>query len=495
MIENKPTLTGILLHISSLPSGDLGADAYRFVDFLQAHGFNVWQTLPLNMPHADGSPYQCLSAHAGNPAFISTDLLLTWLLESGVVSESALWQQSAQLSENQESKTQHLLQKALDAIQTSTEQSALVAFENYCSAQAFWLDDFALFILLRNQFEASSWADWPQAFKFRNPDVLMEIAKEHVQALQEIKFAQFVFFQQWQALKAYANQRKIQMFGDIPIFVAFDSADVWAHREQFKLDEQGHMTVVAGVPPDYFSATGQRWGNPHYSWEYMEQEGFTWWQDRIKTQHLLFDMIRVDHFRGLQAAWEIPASEQTAMHGEWQLAPGKALLTAIYKSFPDIELIAEDLGIITDEVNALREEFGLPGMKILQFAFDGSPDNPYLPEQIAHNSVVYTGTHDNDTSLGWYLALSDEQREVFHRYLGDAAPVMPDKLIQLALSVNARMVIMPMQDILKLDSLHRMNIPGTIDGNWCWRFSWNDLEKMDLTKLDYWVSKRNKLIL
>lgn len=493
MLEHKPSLTGVLLHPSSLPSGDFGLDAYRFVDFLQAHGFNIWQTLPLNMPHADGSPYQCLSAHAGNPAFINTDLLIKWLVECGAVSDPVLWQQSEQLAINEESNKQRLLQRALETLQTSKVNVAIAAFEQFCRVQAFWLDDFALFILLRQQFSACSWSDWPSALKFRDAEALKRMTQQHAKALQEIKFAQFVFFQQWQVLKAYANQRNIQIFGDIPIFVAYDSADVWAHREQFKLDEHGHMTVVAGVPPDYFSATGQRWGNPHYCWERMERDGFGWWLDRIKTQHLLFDLIRVDHFRGLQAAWEIPATEQTAIHGEWQPAPGQALLSAINQAFPDIELIAEDLGIITDEVNALREEFGLPGMKILQFAFDGSPENPYLPERISYNSVVYTGTHDNDTTLGWYSALTNEQREVFHRYVDNTSPTMPDTLIQIALSVDARMVILPMQDILKLDGKHRMNTPGTIEGNWRWRFSWQAVEEIDLTGLDSWILQRNIL--
>lgn len=493
MLEHNPSLTGVLLHPSSLPSGDFGLDAYRFVDFLQAHGFNIWQTLPLNMTHADGSPYQCLSAHAGNPNFINIDLLIKWLVECGAVSDPVLWQQSEQLVINDESNKQHLLQRALETLQTSKANVAIAAFEQFCHVQAFWLDDFALFILLRQQFSACSWSDWPSALKFRDAEALKKMTQKHAKALQEIKFAQFVFFQQWQVLKAYANQRNIQIFGDIPIFVAYDSADVWAHREQFKLDEHGHMTVVAGVPPDYFSATGQRWGNPHYSWEHMERDGFGWWLDRIKTQHLLFDLIRVDHFRGLQAAWEIPATEQTAIHGEWQPAPGQALLSAINQAFPDIELIAEDLGIITDEVNALREEFGLPGMKILQFAFDGSPENPYLPERISYNSVVYTGTHDNDTTLGWYSALTNEQREVFHRYVDNTSPTMPDTLIQIALSVDARMVILPMQDILKLDGKHRMNTPGTIEGNWRWRFSWQVVEEIDFTELDGWISQRNIL--
>jgi 4-alpha-glucanotransferase len=265
------------------------------------------------------------------------------------------------------------------------------------------------------------------------------------------------------------------MFGDIPIFVAYDSADVWAHPRLFKLDARCNMKVVAGVPPDYFSETGQRWGNPHYNWREMQKEGYKWWLDRMATQNRLFDMVRIDHFRGFQAAWEIPANEETAVKGKWALAPGGTLLSVIKKRFPRIRLVAEDLGIITPPVNALRTKFNLPGMKILQFAFGGGDDNYYLPSNIEENSVVYTGTHDNDTTLGWYNTLDQYAKQHLHAVLNNDAPNMPNELVKMALATKANLAIIPMQDVLELDGANRMNTPGTMGNNWKWRFDWSQL--------------------
>ena len=273
------------------------------------------------------------------------------------------------------------------------------------------------------------------------------------------------------------------MFGDIPIFVAYDSADVWAHPHLFKLDSNKNMQVVAGVPPDYFSASGQRWGNPHYNWSEMQYDGFKWWLERIRTQQRMFDLLRIDHFRGLQAAWEIPAAEETAINGAWVLAPGAELLDAITARFPDMQLIAEDLGTITDEVNALREQFSLPSMKILQFAFGGGDDNPYLPHNIEANSVAYTGTHDNDTTLGWYQQLDGRTRDHVITILNVAEPAMPQAFIELAMASNANIAIIPMQDILRLDAEHRMNTPGTTDKNWQWHFDWAQLMQIDTAEI------------
>jgi len=299
-----------------------------------------------------------------------------------------------------------------------------------------------------------------------------------------IKFTQFVFFTQWMALKKYANEKNIKMFGDIPIFVAYDSADVWSHPYLFKLDAEQNMTVVAGVPPDYFSATGQRWGNPHYNWEAMAKKKFSWWVARMTTQGELFDIVRIDHFRGLEAAWEIPVNEDTAINGEWVAAPGDALLAAIRAALPNLDLVAEDLGIITDEVEALRKKYNLPGMKILHFAFSGESNNPYLPHNIEPDSVVYTGTHDNDTTVGWHSAMDDNQLQHVHAHLRDhndqdlwqdQEQNILNALIEMAMKSKANLAIIPMQDILALDTTHRMNIPGTATGNWHWRFSWQQL--------------------
>lgn len=460
---------GVLLHISSLPSGDLGADAYHFVDFLATTGVAVWQTLPINMPHADNSPYQCLSAHAGNPAFINIEKLLE----------------------------QHLI--ALQDISQTREVIFQLAYNNamqradlrndyhaFCEQHQSWLDDFAMYLVIRNQCNGQGWFDWPKSLKHRASNTLKKLSTEHAEALNLIKFTQFLFFSQWSALKTYANLHGVKLFGDIPIFVAYDSADVWAKPHLFKLDADMHMTVVAGVPPDYFSATGQRWGNPHYQWDEMAKDDFAWWVDRLHTQSELFDLVRIDHFRGLQAAWEIPAQEETAIAGNWVIAPGEALLAAIYRQLPNIHLVAEDLGIITQEVDALRLKFCLPGMKILQFAFGGDEHNPYLPEHIDINSVVYTGTHDNDTTLGWYKQAEPHVIAHLHQYLHNDSPEMPKALMALVMNTNGYLAIIPMQDVMGLDSDCRMNTPGTIENNWSWRFDWHQLtmaHMLDLQQL------------
>jgi 4-alpha-glucanotransferase len=467
---------GVLLHISSLPSdyytGDLGAEAYRFVDFLHEIGATVWQTLPINMTHADKSPYQCLSAHAGNPDFISLEALQS----QGLLKKEDL---SGLITDKKQ-----LLTKAYSAFAEQSDTQEFMDFMNFCDKQVDWLHDFALFLALRKKFNQAGWDTWPEAYKKRDIPTLRNAREELAQEIAVIKFTQFVFFRQWMALKKYANQKNIEMFGDIPIFVAYDSADVWSHPYLFKLDADQKMTVVAGVPPDYFSATGQRWGNPHYNWEAMAKKKFSWWVARMTTQSELFDIVRIDHFRGLEAAWEIPANEDTAINGEWVPAPGDALLAAIRKALPNLDLVAEDLGIITDEVDALRKKYHLPGMKILHFAFSGESDNPYLPHNIEPDSVVYTGTHDNDTTVGWHSAMDERQLEHVHAHLRehhdqdlwqDLTPNILNALIEMAMKSKANLAIIPMQDILALDTTHRMNTPGTASGNWHWRFNWQQL--------------------
>jgi 4-alpha-glucanotransferase len=485
---------GVLLHISSLPSGDFGDDAFRFVDFLAETGASVWQTLPLNMPHDDGSPYQCLSAHAGNPAFISLNALVH---EHLLTKHDLIQQDSAESGANRK----ELLALAYLRYKEGKNAKLQKEFTLFCQENISWLGDFALFLVLREKFKHISWNTWPLAYKNKQPVLIKKLKLRYAHEIAVIKFTQFIFFKQWLALKAYANKKGVAMFGDIPIFVAFDSADVWGQPYAFKLDANRNTEVVAGVPPDYFSVTGQRWGNPHYNWPAMQANGFKWWLGRIRTQQCMFDLLRIDHFRGLQAAWEIPASEETAINGAWVEAPGDALLNAVVKRFPNMHLVAEDLGIITDEVDALREKYNLPGMKILQFAFGGDADNPYLPENIDENSVVYTGTHDNDTTLGWYQSLDDGAKAHLHTLLENEAPNMPQALVKLALSTKANLAIIPMQDILGLDGAHRMNIPGTMGGNWQWRFDWDAFESLDKTSIknaikssgraNKWVCKTN----
>lgn len=479
---------GILLHITSLPGsgdvGDLGEEAFNFINFLHDVGVSVWQTLPLVITHSDRSPYQSLSAHACNPDLIN----INWLYRQG-------WLDFTDISPGHPDNTKckkALLAKAYPRFIKLAKSADKKSFAEFCQLKSFWLDDFALFMALREEYQEQSWNIWPQALKDREAKALKDARVRLNKQIDTVKFEQYVFYRQWFELKDYAAQLGILMFGDIPIFVSYDSADVWAHRDAFKLDENCEMTVVAGVPPDYFSETGQRWGNPHFNWQYLKDTGFTWWLDRLRTQLELFDILRIDHFRGLEAAWEIPSYEVTAIHGEWVKAPGKELLSAIAAIFGAIPLIAEDLGIITKEVEELRDEFHLPGMKILHFAFGDDANNPYLPNNYTPNCVVYTGTHDNDTTIGWWETLNDDDRRKIYDYLGNPQDPMPYALIHAALGSVANLAVIPMQDVLELSTECRMNTPGTTEGNWLWRFDWDQVTSENTEKLRHQVKLFNR---
>jgi 4-alpha-glucanotransferase len=480
---------GILLHITSLPgpgySGDLGKEAYQFIDFLNYCGVTLWQTLPLGMTHADHSPYQSLSAHAGNPELISIE----WIINHSWVNRESLF---ALASNIYDIPRDTFFTMALSGFEQHASNQDKHDFEQFCKTKAYWLDDFALFLALRVEFNQQSWKEWPEHLKNRNTKALQEAQRRLKKDIRITQFQQYIFFRQWHELKNYAQSKGVLLFGDIPIFVSYDSADVWANREVFKLNEKGEMTVVAGVPPDYFSATGQRWGNPHFNWSFLKKSGFHWWLERLLTQLELFDILRIDHFRGLEAAWEIPADEETAINGNWVKAPGKALLSAIKKRFGKIPLVAEDLGIITPEVEEIRDQFQLPGMKILQFAFGDGSDNPYLPSNYITNCVAYTGTHDNDTTLGWSEQLNDEQRHKIYDYLGHPQLPIHCALIHAALGSVANLAIIPMQDVLELNSQHRMNTPGTTEGNWTWRFHWYQVTPERTEKLKHLIQLFNR---
>jgi 4-alpha-glucanotransferase len=452
---------GVLLHITSLPGsgelGTLGRDAYRFVDFLAAAGQRVWQMLPMVPTHSDLSPYQGLSAYAGNSRLIDLSLLVEWgwLAPAMVVAD-----RPAAISA---------------AYQRMSSDRALIAeFEQFRHTEGGWLHDYALFHLLRERFGHTCWNQWPLSLRQREPAVIARMRQKEEESLRRIEFEQFCFFRQWQALRRYANQHNVQLFGDMPIFVSLDSSDVWANQHLFRLTAEGAPDVVAGVPPDYFSATGQRWGNPLYAWPAHVAEGYRWWIDRFRHLFQLYDLVRVDHFRGFAACWVIPASEPTAMNGHWEAVPGDQLFGLLRESFNPLPIVAEDLGIITEDVTALRLKYGLPGMKILQFAFDSGDDNPYLPQHHESLSLVYTGTHDNDTTLGWWQGQSEAQRARVREYLLPSCQApMPWPLIDLAYRSMANLVIIPLQDLLGLDGSHRMNLPGTVEGNWRWRFDWS----------------------
>ncbi|KOR33480.1 4-alpha-glucanotransferase [Achromatium sp. WMS3] len=457
---------GILLHLSSLPGqeacGTLGQEAYNFIDFLANIGCSVWQMLPIGPTVLHSSPYQLSSIHAGNPIFID----LKWLQQRGWL---PLKPPISAISDIH--KHDFIAQSRLEFIKHANSQDHNL-YEQFINKQAYWLDDYVLFQALHLEFD-TPWWEWSQPIRNREPQALAEAQTKYVNLIATLKYEQFIFALQWLNLKKYANQKGILLFGDMPIFVAQDSAEVWAQPKIFDLDARGLPKVVAGVPPDYFSATGQRWGNPLYNWERMQEDNFTFWMQRMRTQLDLFDIIRIDHFRGLESYWAIPATEVNAVKGNWLPAPGDALFTELQNVFGTLPLVAEDLGIITPAVNALRQRYALPGMKVLQFAFYGDATNPYLPFNHTVDSVVYTGTHDNDTSLGWYQQLDTHTKNYVDEFLGVPQESMPWPLIRTALGSVARLAIIPMQDILALDSQHRMNTPGTVGGNWSWRFQWD----------------------
>ena len=453
---------GILLHPTSLPSGDLGANAFRFVEFLAEAGFGVWQTLPLGPTHTDLSPYHCLSAHAGNPQLVSPVSLVEW---GWLTPEEAAT-----------GDARARLMAAWRGFRDRAEAEAHAAFEAFRDAARAWLEDYALFEVLRKGTGGGPWWEWPAPLRDREPRALAATRARLGEDLDRVRFEQFVFDRQWRALREHAAAHGIRLFGDMPIFVAHDSAEVWAHREYFQLDARGQPRTVAGVPPDYFSETGQRWGNPLYDWPRLQADGFGWWRARLATELSRFDLVRVDHFRGFEACWEIPAADDTAVNGRWVEVPGAALFDALRTRFGRLPLVAEDLGYITPAVYALRRRYGFPGMGVLQFAFDGGADNPYLPHHLAPDTVIYTGTHDNDTTLAWFQALSAEKQARILEYLGSPAEPMPQPLVRAALASVARLAVIPMQDALALGPGQRMNTPGTTEGNWRWRFRWEQIE-------------------
>jgi len=476
---------GLLLHPTSFPGeadhGDIGHQAYRFIEFLNTNGFKVWQMLPLGPTHDDKSPYQCLSSHAGNPLLISLD----WLVDRA-------WLDKSKINIIEDDKNYRLacLQQAAHYFHEKNDSAWKEKINKFTNDNAYWLDDFVLFMALKSRYMNQPWYEWPEALRHREKNALAEAREELEAIIKQNVFEQFVFFTQWQEIREYARRYNVEMFGDVPIFVAKDSADVWAKRENFLMDKDGCMDVVAGVPPDAFSETGQRWGNPLFDWEYMQASGFAWWKERFKTQLSLFDMVRLDHFRGLEACWQIPEKEETAKNGKWVEVPGREMLRELFATIEHLPLVAEDLGVITDPVIKLKNDFNLPGMKVLQFAFDGNNANPHLPHCHEPGDVVYTGTHDNDTSLGWYRDDSNYNSRYFEDYTGqkystDKKAVL--ELIRLAFSSVSYLSIIPMQDILMLDSSARMNMPGTVGDNWKWRFKWNQLRQEIIDEVLYFM--------
>jgi len=469
-----PRSSGILLHPTSLPGrwgiGELGTEAFKFIDFLSGAGQSLWQILPLGPTGYGDSPYQCFSAFAGNPLLVSLDRLVKdGLLTERDLGTPDLPQDHVDYGAVIEFKLP-LLQLSFERLQRGVSSAHVTALSEFCAAQAGWLDDYALFMAIKQEHGGASWDLWKRDIATRQPEALERWRRALARQVTLQKYLQYLFFSQWHQVKAYANERGIRIVGDAPIFVAYDSADVWANARLFHLDEQGRPTVVAGVPPDYFSATGQRWGNPLYRWDRMAETGYAWWIDRVKMTLGAVDMVRLDHFRGFEAYWEVPADEETAINGRWVPGPGAALFTALERALGDLPIIAEDLGVITPQVEALRDQFHLPGMKVLQFAFDDDARNPYLPHNYSRDCVAYTGTHDNDTTLGWFWSLDHAEREAVRCYLGRDGSDIAWDLWRLTLSSVADISIVPLQDVLRLGSAARQNTPGQASGNWSWRF-------------------------
>jgi 4-alpha-glucanotransferase len=480
--------SGILLHPTSLPgsfgSGDLGASSYHFVDWLTKAGQTVWQMLPLTPVGMANSPYMSLSAFAGNPLLVDLQELQRhgWLNDQEVVPLQIENPHKIDYSKTTSFRFK-LLKKASERFFVDGTKEDRLSFDQFCEQEKLWLHDYALFQSLNYEHKEQEWTTWSKDLVLRKPAALEKAAKKHAETIQFHKFVQWCFSRQWNALKKYANERGVQMLGDIPIFVAYHSADVWANSEMFLLDQDGEPTAVAGVPPDYFSATGQRWGNPLYRWDAMKKNNYAWWVERFKKMFELFDAIRIDHFRGFESYWEIPAEEETAVKGKWVKGPDEDFFKTIQRSLPKLPIVAEDLGIITQEVTALREKLEFPGMKVLHFAFSETPKNVYLPHCYETNCVVYTGTHDNDTTRGWYEKANEHERDFVRRYCKTDGHEIQWDLIKLALQSVAAVAIIPFQDVLGLGSEGRMNFPGTIDGNWEWRFTWDQVDDYPASRL------------
>ena len=451
LIKHNKRLAGVLLHPTSLPSGILDGDVIRWLDFIADAGMSVWQVLPLGIPQDNLSPYQCYSAFAMNPALLA---------------ESDYTNPNLDLPE----------------------------FKAWLNQEKYWIHDYAVFMSLKMSLNNKPWFEWSEEYRLRDSRTLETYKADNVEQISFIYWQQYCLYRRWREIQEYARNRNIFIFGDMPIFIAHDSADTWMSPESFLLEENSKPSVIAGVPPDYFSETGQRWGNPHYNWERMREDGFKWWLERLKNHFCLFDIVRIDHFRGLEAVWVIPAESETAIQGEWVKVPGDELLQQLKQEIGELAIVAEDLGVITPEVNELRLKYKLPGMSVLQFSFDEFSDNPHKPENISYDRIVYTGTHDNDTTLGWFNAQQQDTQNYIMETLGitDSSDVC-DSMIDAALTSQGQLVVIPLQDLLKLGSEDRMNVPGVSENNWTWKFKWEQITHELAVKTRQQLDKSDRL--
>ncbi len=471
-----PRASGVLVHPTSFPGphgiGDLGESAFRFVDWLVRAGQRLWQVLPLCPTGHGNSPYAAPSAFAGNPLLIS----LSWLAGDGLLDSSEIVTEGDAASQEVDvarviAFKSPLLRRAFERFSETGAGNQRTEFEIFCRDEAGWLDDYALFMAVKDEHQGAPWIEWPRAIALRQPGSIGLWTQRLKDDIRYHQFIQFQFRRQWTELRRYANDRDVRVIGDLPIFVAHDSADVWSNRHLFRLDDNGQPTVVAGVPPDAFTDAGQRWGNPLFAWDRMANDGFAWWIHRVRTTLSLVDFLRIDHFRAFAAAWVVPREAPTAASGRWERGPGASIFTALRNALGDLPFIVEDLGLITDDVVALREELLLPGMKVLQFAFDSGPANAYLPHNYHPDCVVYTATHDNQTTIGWMQSRPDWERRAIQRYLGRDGSDISWDLIRLALGSVANIAVVPLQDVMRLGDEARMNTPGRATGNWGWRYS------------------------
>ncbi|WP_317162832.1 4-alpha-glucanotransferase [Sunxiuqinia indica] len=495
--SNMTRSSGILLHISSLPGkygvGTLGEEAYAFVDFLRETDQKLWQILPLGPTGFGNSPYQSYSAFAGSDLLIGVDRLV----KDNLLRKSEL----DKLTEFSDKKVEY---EQVAPVKTALLKKAFKRFNekfdlykedyfNFLGEHSWWLDDYSLFQSLKEQEPDLIWNKWKKPIKQRDQLAVDKAHLEFAEAINYQRFIQFIFFKQWFDLKKYANNHGVQLFGDMPLYVSLDSADVWGNQDIFLLDDKGKPTHVGGVPPDYFSETGQLWGNPVFDWERLAERDFDWWIARLHFSFKMYDLIRIDHFRGLESFWSVKAGEKTAIKGEWVPAKGLELMKLLKSQIGELPVIAEDLGVITPEVENLRDEFELAGMKVLQFAYASDETNEHLPHNFGENFVVYTGTHDNDTTLGWIKSATIDERQNLKCYFNEGVAKLPDRIIEAAWASVARMAIVPMQDLLALDSKGRMNVPGTAVGNWEWRFKWEQLKSSKKEYLKELTKRYNRL--
>jgi 4-alpha-glucanotransferase len=466
--------SGILMHPTSMPGkfgiGDFGSEALDWIDFIADAGFAYWQILPLGPTGYGDSPYQCFSAFAGNPYLISPE----WLLEWELIDQSHINQNPAGKAEYVDYAEVipykvSLLDNAYRTFKQSGSEQIADGYGSFKERNLHWLDEYAFFLAIKRSRNGVSWTEWEDKIRKRSPEELAKLRKELSEDIEREKFIQYIFMLQWKQVRDHAHSRGIRIIGDLPIFVAHDSADVWANQDLFYIGEDGSPSFVAGVPPDYFSPTGQLWGNPLYRWDIHKDQDYAWWLSRMKAVLELVDLVRLDHFRGFAAYWQVPGESKTAENGEWIPAPGRDFLSHLNNALGGLPIIAEDLGVITEDVVQLRDDFQLPGMKILQFGFEGGPSDPFLPHNYPENCVVYTGTHDNDTALGWYRRVDRNSRHFFGRYLNCDSHDISWNMIRAIWSSVARLSIAPLQDFLMLGNEARMNYPGKPSGNWKWR--------------------------